>query len=297
MPSISTSRVSLQDGTLFVAQGRVHHAFAPKPLLSIKCMFNGTALYRVSRALFAVDETGYLVLNHEQAYEIEIHSPTRLESFIVFFPHPWAAEVLRSLSLSADRLIDNPEGNEIEPVHFFERLTAHDGVVSPALAKLRSAHKRGRLSDLWVEEKLRDLLARVVWSQRSALRQADVLPPSRASNRHELWRRLNRGRDFIRAQAHLPLTLSAIASAASLSPFHFLRSFKALFGETPHQFLVRCRSERACFLLERTELPVTEICFDVGFESLGSFSSWFRAVNGRSPREWRQQAERAKKQF
>lgn len=297
MPSISTSRGSLQDATLFVAQGRVHHAFAPNPLLSIKCMFNGTALYRVSRALLAVDETGYLVLNHEQPYEIEINSPTRLESFIVFFPHPWAAEVLRSLSLSADRLIDAPEAHQTESIHFFERLTPHDRVVSPALAKLRSAHKRGPLSDLWVEEKLRDLLARVLQSERRGQREADVLPPSRASNRQELWRRLNRGRDFIRAQAHLPLTLSAIASAASLSPFHFLRSFKALFGQTPHQFFAQSRSERACFLLERTELPVTEICFEVGFESLGAFSSWFRARKGRSPREWRQQAERGKKQF
>jgi AraC-like DNA-binding protein len=297
MPIVAKSRASLQDATLFVAQGRVHHAFASKPLLSIKCMFNGTALYRVSRALFAVDETGYLVLNHEQAYEIEINSPTRLESFIVFFPDRWATEVLRSLSLSTDHLLDDPEGNCSESIHFFERLTPHDDVVSPALAKLRSAHQRGPLSDLWVEERLRDLLARVLQSQRGALGEADVLPACRAASRHELWRRLNRARDFIRAQAHLPLTVFEIASAASLSPFHFLRSFKTLFGQTPHQFLAGCRSERACFLLERTELPVTEICFDVGFESLGAFSSWFRALKGRSPREWRQQAARAKKQF
>ena len=176
MPTAAKSRASLQDATLFVAQGRVHHAFASKPLLSIKCMFNGTALYRVSRALFAVDETGYLVLNHEQPYEIEINSPTRLESFIVFFPDRWAAEVVRSLSLSTDRLLDDPEGNCSESIHFFERLTPHDDVVSPALAKLRSAHKRGPLSDLWVEERLRDLLARVLQSQRGALGEADVLP-------------------------------------------------------------------------------------------------------------------------
>ncbi len=56
---------------------------------------------------------------------------------------------------------------------------------------------------------------------------------------------------------------------------------------TPHEYLSVCRVERAKFLLKRTELPVTEICFSVGFESLGSFSSWFSRLAGVSPRAWR----------
>ena len=66
-----------------------------------------------------------------------------------------------------------------------------------------------------------------------------------------------------------------------------MREFKAVFRLTPHQYLSACRVERAKFLLERTELPVTEICFCVGFESLGSFSSWFSRLTGVSPRAWR----------
>src|SRR5439155_23308841 len=75
----------LQETSLFVARGFRHDAFAPSPLLSVKCMFNGTALYRADRAWFAVDGTGYLVLNDQQPYEIHIDSTTRVEAFIIFF--------------------------------------------------------------------------------------------------------------------------------------------------------------------------------------------------------------------
>ena len=131
-------------------------------------------------------------------------------------------------------------------------------------------------------------------AQDGALRERDALPAQRASTREELWRRLNRGRDFIHARFDSALTLSQIASVAFLSPSHFLRGFKSAFRMTPHEYLSVCRVERAKFLLERTELPVTEICFAVGFESLGSFSTWFTRMTGSSPRVWR---SGAKKQF
>jgi len=250
-------------------------------------MFNGNAIYRVGRACFSVDETGYLILNDRQPYEIHIDSPTRIESFIVYFPSGWSQEVLRALVTPQDKLLDDPPAQLNAPVHFFERVSHHDQVLSPELARLRAAHKQGQLSDLVVEERLRELLARMLRVQRESFLRVDALTALRASTRVELWRRLNRIRDFIRVRFADQLTLSDMAAVACLSPFHFMRAFKAAFGSTPHEFLTTCRIERAKFLLERTELPVTQICFDVGFESLGTFSSWFRRLAGLSPREWR----------
>jgi len=278
---------SLQQASLFVAKGFRHAAFAPCPLLSVKCMFNGSALYRADRAWFAVDETGYLILNDQQPYEIHIASPTRVESFIVFFPRGWAEQTFDSLTVPPEKLLDEPQSKREQPVHFFERFTEHDELVSPALGTLRRAHKNGQLPDIWVEQRLWQLLARMLRAQNDGLRESDALPARRASTREELWRRLNRGRDFIHARFESALTLSEIATAACLSPFHFLRGFKAVFRMTPHEYLSVCRVERAKFLLKRTELPVTEICFSVGFESLGSFSSWFSRLAGVSPRAWR----------
>jgi AraC-like DNA-binding protein len=138
---------------------------------------------------------------------------------------------------------------------------------------------------------LHELLARMLRAQDNALIESNALPAQRASTREELWRRLNRGRDFIHARFESALTLPDIASAACLSPFHFLRGFKVVFRMTPHEYLSTCRVERAKFLLESTQLPVTEICFSVGFESLGSFSSWFTRLTGSSPRAWRNRSK------
>jgi AraC-like DNA-binding protein len=260
-------------------------------------MFNGSALYRADRAWFSVDETGYLILNDRQPYEIHIASPTRVESFIVYFPRGWAEEVLKSLMAQPEKLLDDPEFTPRCSAHFFERFTAHDRLVSPVLSALRRAHKSGTLPELWLEEKLRQLLVRMLQTQDDAIRESDALPARRAATREELWRRVNRGRDFIHAHFDSALTLGGIASAACLSPFHFLRGFKAVFGMTPHEYLSTCRIERAKFLLQRTELPVTEICLAVGFESLGSFSSWFARVAGSSPRAWRSGQKAILKKF
>lgn len=79
-----------------------------------------------------------------------------------------------------------------------------------------------------------------------------------------------------------PLDIPALASAAGCSPAHFIRTFKAVFGETPHRYLQRRRVERATHLL-RAGTSVTDVCFDVGFNSLGTFSRTFAAIVGVSP--------------
>lgn len=100
-------------------------------------------------------------------------------------------------------------------------------------------------------------------------------------------RRLLRARDTIDRSYASPLDVAALARVAHVSPAHFARQFRALFGETPHRYLQRRRIERAMELLRDTDRPVTEICLDVGFASLGTFSRTFGAVVGESPSAYR----------
>src|SRR3954470_14103631 len=83
------------------------------------------------------------------------------------------------------------------------------------------------------------------------------------------------------------LDIPALAHAALTSEAHFIRTFKQTFGETPHRYLQRRRLERAMALLRETERPVTEICLEVGFTSLGTFSRTFTRVLGMSPTAYR----------
>jgi AraC-like DNA-binding protein len=103
----------------------------------------------------------------------------------------------------------------------------------------------------------------------------------------ELNRRMLRARDAIdRAYSH-PLDISELARLASVSEAHFIRTFRATFGETPHRYLQRRRVERAMFMLRETGKSVTNICLDAGFTSLGTFSRTFRDIMGMSPTEYR----------
>ena len=87
-----------------------------------------------------------------------------------------------------------------------------------------------------------------------------------------------------------PLDLDKLARTAHFSRYHFLRAFRRAFHATPHEYLTRRRIERAKELLAESELTVTEICFEVGFESLGSFSTLFHKVVGWSPSIYRARA-------
>jgi AraC-like DNA-binding protein len=84
-----------------------------------------------------------------------------------------------------------------------------------------------------------------------------------------------------------PLDVRTVAAVAHVSPAHFSRSFRTVFGETPHRYLQRRRVERSMFLLRETDRSVTDICFDVGFMSLGTFSRTFRAIVGETPSGYR----------
>ena len=101
-------------------------------------------------------------------------------------------------------------------------------------------------------------------------------------------RRLLRARDAMDRAYAEPLDVPAIAAVAHVSPAHFSRSFRAVFGETPHRYLQRRRVERSMFLLRETDRSITDICLDVGFNSLGTFSRTFREIVGESPSEYRE---------
>src|SRR6266567_2795717 len=96
-----------------------------------------------------------------------------------------------------------------------------------------------------------------------------------------------RARDAMDRSYAQPLDISALARIAYVSEAHFIRTFRATFGETPHRYLQRRRVERSLFLLRETDRSVSDICFDVGFSSLGTFSRTFREIIGETPSHYR----------
>lgn len=100
-------------------------------------------------------------------------------------------------------------------------------------------------------------------------------------------RRLLRARDAMDRAYAEPLEVAALAGIAHVSEAHFIRTFRATFGETPHRYLQRRRVERAMYLLRDTDRSVTDVCLAVGFTSLGTFSRTFRDIVGETPTQYR----------
>src|SRR5512140_3083274 len=94
----------------------------------------------------------------------------------------------------------------------------------------------------------------------------------------DLNRRMLRARDAMDRAYAEPLDVPAVAAVAHVSEAHFIRCCRAVFGETPHRYLQRRRVERSMFLLRDTSRSITDIRFDVGFGSLGTFSRTFREI-------------------
>ena len=108
----------------------------------------------------------------------------------------------------------------------------------------------------------------------------------------ETFRRLCRSREYLMDNWRLPVALERAASEACLSPFHFHRVFAGTFGETPHELLTKRRIDESKRLLASASLTVTEVCLEVGYSSLGSFSSRFRTHVGCTPTEYQREMRR-----
>ena len=157
------------------------------------------------------------------------------------------------------------------------------------LAELAQAAARGR-SDVALEEAALLFVSRfheVVSGRRREPKQASPRERRRAVDA-ALW---------IEENAHEPIDLESAAREAGLSAFHFLRTFAAVLGVTPHQYLLRSRLRRAARLLAEESLPITDVAYDVGFGDLSNFVRTFHRAAGVSPRGFRKAARGDRKIF
>jgi AraC family transcriptional regulator len=278
---IDMAERTLQERTMLCGEGYAHHFEGMMPL-SVKSFRGGIASYCTARGRYALDDSGWLIVNDQEHYVIDFRSTTRIYSTVVFFPAGWADIVARVFREREEKLLDEPSDAGCG-VEFLETVMPHDERVTPFLHALDQACRGERVTDDWLEQKLRDLLAAMLWSQRDHRRGADRLPASRPATREELFRRVCRGRDFLGAMALQAPSLGDVSRAASLSPYHFQRSFKAVFGETPHDFATARRLEHAQRLLATGDTTATEVALAVGYASYSAFSAAYRQRYATSP--------------
>lgn len=254
--------------------------------LSIKSVISGSVVWETPGRRYEVHENTYLLLNDRQRYTMTIDSARKATTFCIFFERGFVEDVFRAETSPTSKLLDRPEPAAAEPLAFVERIEPQ-GPIQRELQRLKKRLAKRQLSS---EESTVDLyrLAERLLAEHTQVGLAiSRLPAVRSATREELFRRVLRGRDFLLSSLSDSVSLKDAARAACLSPFHFHRAFRSAFGITPHRYAIRHRLERARHLLHATNRSVTDICFETGFESLGSFSSLFRRTYGIAPSDFR----------
>jgi AraC-like DNA-binding protein len=255
--------------------------------LSVKSVTRGSALYRTRQGQFRVEADTFLILNQGQEYSLDIEAGSNTETVCPFFQPGFLGHVARSLDSEPARQIDDPAATGPDP-GFFERLYPKARCRAAArLAELGAGLRSVAACGPWLEDQLYSLAGDLLSLRRTVRREVEAFPGSRPSTREEMYRRLHRARDYIDSCFADKLSVERVARIACLSPYHFHRTFRLAFGETPMRRLQERRLRAACRLLAGTDRPVTDIVLDVGFDSLGTFSALFRRRFGMSPREFR----------
>ncbi|WP_440117564.1 helix-turn-helix transcriptional regulator [Paenibacillus sp. QZ-Y1] len=206
--------------------------------LSLKTFRNGKSLYQAGHGHFAVNNESYLLLNEGQEYSLYIDSSVPVESFCIFFPPGYVEEICRNVVSSDLRLLDEPYAySSNSGMEWIERTYPMDNRLGSALDHLRTLYGQGTLDSWALAEQLHLLTIHMLDLHRDIQQEINDLDMIRRSTREELYRRVYIGHEYISAYYDQSLTLEETAAVAHLSVNHFLRSYKKLFGTSPHRYL------------------------------------------------------------
>jgi AraC family transcriptional regulator len=260
---------------------------------SIKTVRSGEAAWVIGGRRLLVDQFSFLALSAGETYSMNIAAAKPVETCCVFFAAGFVEQLAADMCAPLEKALD---------------AQAPPPPALPYLSALHRSHDRcmiGRVQNL--AERCRHALTPIGFEQEFLGLGMDLLqlyerireeraklPAARASTRAELFRRLLIGREYFHSHADRTISLAEVARAASLSLYHFHRSFTRAFQQTPHAYLTQLRLARARQLMEAGS-PVLNACLDVGFSSPSAFSRLFRSQYGELPSSVRRKFARSGK--
>jgi len=274
----NTPMQELDTGTLFIKTRKLEETADHESRLSIRLMLNGQQYYRVGAHDHLVTPHNYLLVNQGQHYRTAFSGDTEQEMILVAFRPGFAEGLLHTLVKPQDKLLDDPFFEPRQPVQFFEKTYDADPLIRRLFARLHNLidedlaiRKEADLDGIYTA-----LLVRMLEIHRDLSGEINKLGSVKAATRAELFRRLSIAKDFMDAHLDRRIHLEEVAKVACLSPHHFKRAFKTLYGQPPHQYHISKRLEFCRLRLGLHAEPVSEIGRQAGFEDASSFIRLFR---------------------
>jgi AraC-like DNA-binding protein len=254
---------------------------------SIKAYVGGRVPFIVERRLHVVDDAHYLIVNAGQDYEFRTPADSTLFNFTIFMSEAEVADAWASLRRSDESLLDDPDtADEAVPEFLAAPMRVSESMLR-ARSQLRTLAFEGLLSIECRAAAVSEIIGEALATQYAAVSQMRKVHAVRRSTQKEAVLRVRRAVDFIEADITRELDLSTLSKIACMAKHHFLRRFKDVIGQTPHQFILRRRLALAEELLLDTDLGAAEIGRLCGFADASAFSSAFRASRGLAPLIWR----------
>jgi AraC family transcriptional regulator len=255
--------------------------------LTLKFTLKGAEFFKTSERDYTVEAGSYLIINQGQKYSCRIASRSEVETISVFFRPKFAEEVLASLVTPEDKLLEFKETNSELPVHFAEKIYEQNSFITTSIMKFKIASENNLEDEDWFEDEFFTLLKNMLVLHRVVNKEVENVSSAKLSTKWEIYRRAHVARDYIDEHFSEEIKLEDVAKASCLSLYHFIRIFKNIFKETPRQYIIKKRLEKASALLMHSEVSITDVCFDVGFKSLSSFSWLFKQKFGMYPEQLR----------
>ncbi len=277
-PGSYLMRGSLRDVTLSNHRSR----------LSVRWVVVGRYTYEVDGERLVLEPGKFLIINDGQTYNSVTAPGIVADCLTVSFDYGVFENVLTTISNTDEWLLDNPfSAVSNSEIGFLLNTYRTEGEFQTLLEQFaRFTH--GAFVPAALDESFYLLMRQLLVSQKKVAREVLNIPSAKKSTREELYRRISRAREFLRANSGDELRIDAVAAEANLSTFHFLRTYKKAFGVSPHQEILYIRLEKARQLMLPGKFSLGRIAMESGFSNLSSFSKAFRQKFGVAPSQSKQ---------
>ncbi|MCB0552979.1 MAG: helix-turn-helix transcriptional regulator [Phaeodactylibacter sp.] len=254
--------------------------------LSIKFCLRDALRYVVNGKKIIVPPGGFFIANDGTEMECLPNKPG-VQALFVFFANDLIQDVHRNHSLSDTALLNDPgTGTTAEPARFFEHVYRHPTAISERLASLaRQMSVSGTAVPELPPRIFFGLAEQLLAEQQDISQRIGRINARTTATRQELFRRVLIGKEYMLDQWDAKLGLPQIARHACLSPYHFHRTFREVYGPPPMKWFRKLKFEKAKELLRGGAMTVTEVALQCGFSDVFTFSKAFKREWGMNPSE------------
>lgn len=275
------------DGSKII-YSRLHayeHVEKESSSFSIKFVLDGVERYNVNQHTYSVRAGQFLLVNQQQSFEVDFAAKRAVLGICLYLNEALIEDIYRNLKEQDEYLLDNPFQSDKQPFDFHETVySTHQNPLGTYLQHI--AH----LTDITTGQigiQSEELFYRVtdylLQTQYDVISQIKRIPAQRRSTQQELFRRVSKAKNYLDEYYQEDVPNAQLAELSAMSEYHFFRTFKQVFGLSPHQYLLDRRLKQALALLKTRRYTVTDIAHLTGFIDVYSFSKAFKKAFGIPP--------------